>query len=197
MRLVALIRLRTHLHSLQRVIERLPFQQRQRRHDVADDNTSNKQREITLRILQYMWSKRPRPKITWYSRSVKESYICTVWKVMTALLREQVHDDEELATLMCEVESIVNGRPLTKVSDDPRDLETLTPNHLLLPRSGSTLPRGIFRKDLYSHWRWHQIQYLSDVFAKRGSRSIFPVYKNNRSGQDQQVTLQLETLYSW
>ena len=45
---------------------------------------------------------------------------------MSALLKEQVLDDEGLATLMGEVESIVNGRPLTKVSDDPRDLEALT-----------------------------------------------------------------------
>ena len=37
---------------------------------------------------------------------------------------------------MCEVESIVYGRPITKVSDDPRDLSALTPNHLLLLRAG-------------------------------------------------------------
>ena len=121
---------------------------------------------------------------------VWERCIRTVRKVMNALLREQVLEDEGLATLMCEVENIVNGRPLTKVSDDPRDLEALTPNHLLLLRSGSTLPPGIFR-------RWRQIQYLSGVFGEGGSRSIFPVYKNDRSGQDQQVTSKLETLYSW
>ena len=51
---------------------------------------------------------------------------------MKALLKEQVLDGEALNTLMCEVESIVNGRPITKVSDDPRDLDALTPNHLLL-----------------------------------------------------------------
>ena len=54
---------------------------------------------------------------------VWERCIRTIRKVMNALLREQVLDDEGLATLMCEVESIVNGRPLTKVSDDPRDPE--------------------------------------------------------------------------
>ena len=43
---------------------------------------------------------------------------------------------------MCEVESIVNSRPLTKVSDDARDLEPLTPNHLLLLRPGPSLPPG-------------------------------------------------------
>ena len=56
----------------------------------------------------------------------------TVRKVMKALLKEQVLDDEGLCTLMCEVESIVNERPITKVSDDPRDCNALTPKHLLL-----------------------------------------------------------------
>ena len=80
---------------------------------------------------------------------------------------QQTLDDEGLVTLMCEVESIINSQPLTKVSDDPEDVEALTPNHLLL-RSGSSLPPGIFDKgDLYSRRRWRQVQYLSDVFWRR------------------------------
>ena len=51
---------------------------------------------------------------------------------MKALLQDQPLDDEGLLTLLCEVESIISGRPLTKLSDDPRDPEALTPNHLLL-----------------------------------------------------------------
>jgi hypothetical protein len=47
--------------------------------------------------------------------------------VFNALIKEQTMDDEGLSTLMCEVESIVNGRPITKVSDDPKNLEALTP----------------------------------------------------------------------
>ena len=89
--------------------------------------------------------------------------------MVSALLKQQVLDDEGLATLMCEVESIVNGRLLTKMSDDPRDLEALTPNHLLLLRSGTTLLPGIFSKeDVYSRRRWRQVQYLSEVFCVGG-----------------------------
>jgi len=42
-----------------------------------------------------------------------ERCIRTVRKVMGALTKEQILDDEGLATLLCEVESIVNGRPVT------------------------------------------------------------------------------------
>ena len=53
---------------------------------------------------------------------------------------------------------------MTKLSDDPRDLEPLTPNHLLLLRSGSQLSPGIFNKDdCGSTKRWRQVQYLANV----------------------------------
>ena len=63
-------------------------------------------------------------------------------KNLKVLLTQQVVDDECLTTVMCEVESIMNSRPLTKVSDDPKDLAALTPNHLLLLRPGPSLPPG-------------------------------------------------------
>ena len=50
---------------------------------------------------------------------VWERCIRTVGKVMKAILKDQVLDGEGLCTLMCEEESIVNGRPITKVSEDP------------------------------------------------------------------------------
>lgn len=99
----------------------------------------------------------------------------TVRKVMGALAKEQPLDDEGLLTLVCEVEAIVNGRPITKVSDDARDPEALTPNHLLLLRAGPSLPPGYFEKsDNYSRRRWRQVQYLADVFWKRWTREYLP-----------------------
>jgi len=103
-----------------------------------------------------------------------ERCIRTVRKVLTALLKEQTLTDEGLLTLMCEVESIVNGRPMTKISDDPRDCEALTPNHLLLLRSGPVLPpAALVKEDQYSS-RWRQVQYLADVFWRRWLREYLP-----------------------
>lgn len=77
--------------------------------------------------------------------------------------------------MICEVESIVNSRPVTKVSDDPRDMEALTPNHLLLLRSGPSAPPGVFSKDeVYSRRRWRQVQYLADIFWRRWTKEYLP-----------------------
>lgn len=61
-----------------------------------------------------------------------ERMIRTVKRVLNSVLHQQRLDDDGLQTVMCEVEAILNDRPITKLSDDPNDLEPLTPNHLLL-----------------------------------------------------------------
>ncbi len=103
-----------------------------------------------------------------------ERCIRTTRKVIKAVMKEQVLDDEGINTLMCEVEAIVNGRPITKLSDDPRDMEPLTPNHLLLLRAGPTLPPTTSsRQDAYSR-RWRQVQHLADVFWRRWIKEYLP-----------------------
>ena len=80
-------------------------------------------------------------------------------------------DDEGLATLMCEVEAIINARLLTKVSDDPRDMNALTPKHLLIMKANQSFPPGVFNKsDQYS-----QVQYMAELFWKRWVKEYLPI----------------------
>ena len=58
---------------------------------------------------------------------VWERQIRTVRRVLAGLSREQLVTDESLHTLMTMAEGIVNNRPLTPQSDDPRDLEPINP----------------------------------------------------------------------
>ena len=53
---------------------------------------------------------------------------------MKAVLGNQsaLVDLEGLRTVFAEVTSILNSRPICSSSDDPNDMELLTPNHLLL-----------------------------------------------------------------
>ena len=48
-----------------------------------------------------------------------ERQIRSVRKVLNIIMREQTLDDEHLSTLFCEVESIVNGTPMTQMMKVP------------------------------------------------------------------------------
>ena len=86
---------------------------------------------------------------------VWERLIRSVRHVLNSTLHQQSIDDEGLQTLFCEVEAILNNRPLSTVSSDPYDLEPLTPNHILLLKTQPILPPGTFLKsDLYARRRW-------------------------------------------
>ena len=77
-------------------------------------------------------------------------------------------DEEVLATVLTEVEAILNSRPLCAASDDPDDQEPLTPNHLLLQKAVHNLPPGSFvNEDLFSRKKWRQAQILAHHFWKR------------------------------
>lgn len=90
-----------------------------------------------------------------------------ITKVLNSVLRLQTLDNDGLYTAFCEVEAILNDRPITKLSDDPNDLEPLTPNHILLLKGKSAMPPGLFvKQDLYAKQRWRQVQYISDLFWK-------------------------------
>lgn len=104
-----------------------------------------------------------------------ERLIRSIRKILNSTLRTQNLDEEGLQTVLCEAESILNSRPLTKESTDPNDLEALTPNHLLLLKSKPSLPPGLFhREDSYARRRWKQVQYISDLFWKRWIKEYLP-----------------------
>ena len=81
--------------------------------------------------------------------------------------------DEILSTLFCEAEAIVNGRPLTKSSDDPKDLSPLTPNTLLLMRQSDVAAPDVSSANSYRS-RWKYVQNLAQQFWSRFLKEYLP-----------------------
>ena len=116
----------------------------------------------------------------------------SVRKILNHLLQKQVVSDEFLTTVMSEAANILNSRPLTTVSDDPRDEHPLTPNHLLHLRPCPNLPPGIFGKeDMYCKREWRQAQYMSDQFWRRWTREYLPMLQESRKWERPKENLQV------
>ena len=151
---------------------------RELRNAVKEWNQSHKlQTALQQKGIEWIYN----PPAASHFGGVWERLIKQVKLTLLALTRQQTLDDESLHTFMCEVEAIINSRPLTSLSDSPNDLEPLTPNHLLLLKGQTLLPPGLFQKsDLYSRRRWRQIQYLSDIFWKRWVREYLPTLQERQ-----------------
>lgn len=86
---------------------------------------------------------------------------------LRATLGAQTVSEEVLRTILLEVESILNSRPLGYVSTDIADPDPVTPNSLLMGRPDCSLPQVVYpESELLSRKRWRHTQVLADQFWK-------------------------------
>ena len=120
-----------------------------------------------------------------------ERMIRSIRRILDILLKSQVVTDDVLHTLLLEVESILNSRPLCPITLDPHGNEPLTPNHLLLMRQSCNDPPGVFEsRDCYGRRRWRQVQYLADSFWKRWRREYLPTIALRQKWPDKERNFQ-------
>ena len=75
---------------------------------------------------------------------------------------------EELETLICQIEAILNSRPITSISADPNDLQPLTPGHFLIGDSLTSYPESSIENIPSNRLtRWKHIEQLRQHFWRR------------------------------
>ena len=98
------------------------------------------------------------------------------WEIMIKLTKHALKTvtkdspmyEEVLRTFLVEVESTLNSRPLTSISDDYNDLQVLTPNHFLTGKLTKYFSSNEFpRSDINSRKRWKSVQALANMFWTR------------------------------
>ncbi|GFX85266.1 integrase catalytic domain-containing protein [Trichonephila clavipes] len=84
----------------------------------------NKIQDFALKI-KIQWKFSP-PSAPWWG-GFWERLVGMLKNVLRKVLGKASLNEEELNTLLCDAESIINSRPITYLSEDPKDLVALTP----------------------------------------------------------------------
>lgn len=106
-----------------------------------------------------------------------ERMVRSIKNVLTVMLKEKHPRDNTLRSLLCEVEDIINMRPLTYVALEKDSDEAITPKHFLNPyfRNPGGAIGEFSEADLVSRKQWRQVQMLASHFWKRWVNEYTPM----------------------
>ena len=102
---------------------------------------------------------------------------------LAALSTGETFHIETFWTIITEIEATINRRPLTSISTDSRDLEALTPAHILYPAtfghsSARTLPYAITTDAERMRYTWKRAQSRVAAFWKEWKRDYLTMLHN-------------------
>ena len=108
---------------------------------------------------------------------VFERCIRSTKDVLKMIMQRERISYDEFHTVLVAVEAILNRRPITQVSSDPRDVSALTPSDILYP--GMSLPSGTYlftpgeptAETLQSAWRIG-VQHINSFFSSWKKRYL-------------------------
>ena len=126
------------------------------------------------------------PPLSPWMRGAWESIVKLTKRALRIVSHDRPMYEDSLSTFITEIESVLNSRPLTSVTDDPNDYNVLTPNHFLLGRQ--TLPFTMNDEKAFNRVCWRAVEALSNMFWKRFIQEYLPMLnirkKWNREKRD-------------
>ena len=107
---------------------------------------------------------------------VWKSLVESVKTRLKAIVKYCIFTDESLQAFLCKKESVLNGRPLTSISDDITDFEPLTPNHSLIGEASPIQSPGNFGEhEISLRRKWSSVQAATEMFWRRWVRGYLPI----------------------
>ncbi|XP_053968990.1 uncharacterized protein LOC128870401 [Anastrepha ludens] len=99
---------------------------------------------------------------------------------------------DELRTLVCEICAVINSRPLTPLSENPEDLDVLTPGHFLIGGPMTALPESDLTALNYSRLdRWQRVTYIQQVFWRRWTQEYLTLLQQRAKWLTPQANIQV------
>ena len=116
------------------------------------------------------------PKSPWVVVAM-EALVNITKSYLKAVVEDRLLHEDALHMLLLETESIVNSRPLTSVSDNIDDLESLRPNHFLIGRSSpkTNFANIIQKKNNNSRTKRKSVQAVTNMYWKRWINEYLPL----------------------
>lgn len=113
-------------------------------------------------------------------------------RILRKILGKACLKYEEMSTVLCDCESIINARPLTYLSEDPRDLTPISPNMFLQEVREIGVPDCDFidREKLKGRFKYRQ--HLKDELRKRFRTEYLGELKyngNKRTSETRRISI--------
>ena len=103
-----------------------------------------------------------------------KSLVKSIKRSPKVIIRNKLLTEEFLSTFLFEVESMLNQRPLTPISDDVNDLKGLPPSQFIIGSYENTVP-GVFHSQEIDYRRKRRsVQAAVDVFWNRWKKEYLP-----------------------
>ena len=119
-----------------------------------------------------------------------ESMVKVTKSALKTIIKEKTFTDYAFYTIMTEVESTVNNRSLTNVSDNIDDYEPLTPNNFLLGQGFNNTP-VINNKEVDETLRrkWKAVQAATNMIWSRWTSEYLPILTKQKYWSSLNVNL--------
>ncbi|UYV67841.1 hypothetical protein LAZ67_5002202, partial [Cordylochernes scorpioides] len=121
------------------------------------------ERETSIERIQWIFIP---PSAPWWG-GFWERMVRTIKEMLIKMLGHRKLKYVQLQTALCEIESIINNRPLTYVSEDDNDLKPLTPNEFLQNGPESSFPEFENLKPEMLHTRYRELGQLKRELKQR------------------------------
>ncbi|UYV77097.1 hypothetical protein LAZ67_14003262 [Cordylochernes scorpioides] len=121
------------------------------------------ERETSIKRIQWIFIP---PSAPWWG-GFWERMVRTIKEMLIKMLGHRKLKYVQLQTALCEIESIINNRPLTYVSEDDNDLKPLTPNEFLQNSPESSFPEFENLKPEMLHTRYRELGQLKRELKQR------------------------------
>ncbi|UYV67966.1 hypothetical protein LAZ67_5002653 [Cordylochernes scorpioides] len=121
------------------------------------------EKETSIRRIQWIFIP---PSAPWWG-GFWERMVRTIKEMLIKMLGHRKLKYVQLQTALCEIESIINNRPLTYVSEEDNDLKPLTPNEFLQNGPESSFPEFENLKPEMLHTRYRELGQLKRELKQR------------------------------